>query len=83
MSHEAVNTEETKPAEPAFSVVKGSPTDDEVAALVAVLSAAAADAAQTPESTRPPELWGAPVSMHRGDSPFSPYSFVHLSVPRA
>ncbi|MGA9871507.1 MAG: acyl-CoA carboxylase subunit epsilon [Rhodococcus sp. (in: high G+C Gram-positive bacteria)] len=59
----------------AIRVVKGNPTDEDIAALVTVLSAAAASASSTVEDSRPPELWGTPASMHRTHAPFSPYSF--------
>nr|WP_040774848.1 acyl-CoA carboxylase subunit epsilon [Nocardia pneumoniae] len=65
-------------AEPFFRVVKGSPTDEELAALVCVLSALASDAAPAGPSG-PPDLWGRPTLMHRGSSPFSPYAFPQLS----
>lgn len=64
--------------EPFFRVVKGSPTDEELAALVCVLSAVANSAAPA-GPTGPPDLWGHPTLMHRGASPFSPYSFPQLS----
>ncbi|QCQ92036.1 acyl-CoA carboxylase subunit epsilon [Rhodococcus sp. SGAir0479] len=61
---------------PVITIVKGNPTDEDIAALVAVLSAAAAAASSEPEGDgRPPETWGAPTRMHRGHAPFSPYSF--------
>nr|WP_280250609.1 acyl-CoA carboxylase subunit epsilon [Nocardia abscessus] len=65
-------------AEPFFRVVKGSPTDEELAALVCVLSAAANGTAPTGPGG-PPDMWGRPTLMHRGSSPFSPYAFPQLS----
>ncbi|MEU4342517.1 acyl-CoA carboxylase subunit epsilon [Nocardia sp. NPDC023852] len=65
-------------AEPFFRIVKGAPTDEELAALVCVLSAAANGAAPAGRSG-PPDLWGRPTLMHRGSSPFSPYAFPQLS----
>ncbi|GAB2627924.1 acyl-CoA carboxylase epsilon subunit [Prescottella soli] len=62
------------PQAPVIQVVKGNPTDQDIAALVAVLSAAAAAGAPAGDSL-PPETWGAPTRMHRGYAPFSPYSF--------
>lgn len=59
----------------AIRVVKGNPSDEEIAALVAVLTAAAAGASGPAGDSRPPELWGTPASMHRTYAPFSPYSF--------
>ncbi|WP_029897831.1 acyl-CoA carboxylase subunit epsilon [Nocardia brasiliensis] len=63
--------------EPFFRVLKGNPSDEEIAALVCVLSAAAEDAAVGPSG--PTDMWGRPTFMHRGTSPFSPYAFPQLS----
>ncbi len=52
-----------KPAEPFLTVVKGSPTDEEIAALVAVLSTAGG--AGGTGTTGPIDDWGRPVDMHR------------------
>lgn len=63
-------------AEPAVAlrIVKGNPSDEEVAALVSVLAAAAASV--TPEGDGTPrETWGDPTRMHRQWAPFSPYSY--------
>ncbi|MBF6125415.1 acyl-CoA carboxylase subunit epsilon [Nocardia brasiliensis] len=64
--------------EPFFRVLKGNPSDEEIAALVCVLSAAAEDAAAV-GSSGPTDMWGRPTFMHRGTSPFSPYAFPQLS----
>ncbi|WP_306360647.1 acyl-CoA carboxylase subunit epsilon [Nocardia sp. CC227C] len=66
-------------AGPVVQVLKGNPTDDELAALVAVLTAAAANAAAAPVATGPTDMWGRPTLLHRGTSPFSPYAFPALS----
>ncbi|WP_084727966.1 acyl-CoA carboxylase subunit epsilon [Rhodococcoides yunnanense] len=58
----------------AIRVVKGNPSDEEIAALVTVLAAASASSS-TPAEKRPTELWGTPASMHRTHPPFSPYSY--------
>ncbi|MBY4012036.1 acyl-CoA carboxylase subunit epsilon [Rhodococcus fascians] len=58
----------------AIRVVKGNPDDEDVAALVAVLTAAQNDSASSADS-RPRELWGAPSSMHRGFAAQSAYSY--------
>ncbi|WP_378737565.1 acyl-CoA carboxylase subunit epsilon [Nocardia brasiliensis] len=63
--------------EPLFRVVKGNPSDEELAALVCVLSAAANSGTAGP--TGPADMWGRPTFMHRGTSPFSPYAFPQLS----
>ncbi|WP_433195116.1 acyl-CoA carboxylase subunit epsilon [Nocardia sp. CA-107356] len=64
--------------QPFIRVIKGSPSDDEVAALVCVLSAAAQGATGS-GPTGPADSWGHPTLMHRGTSPFSPYAFPQLS----
>jgi hypothetical protein len=58
---------------PVIKVLKGNPSDVEIAALVAVLAAAGSGAA--PVDTTPPDHWGEPVKMHRGRTAFSPYAF--------
>jgi len=63
---------------PFLIIEKGAPTDEEIAALVCVLSAAASSAAPAgPQG--PSDFWGRPTMMHRGTSPFSPYAFPQLS----
>ena len=58
----------------ALRIVKGNPSDEEIAALVSVLAAAAGSA--SPEGDgKPPETWGDPTRMHRQWAPFSPYSY--------
>ncbi|MFC7447590.1 acyl-CoA carboxylase subunit epsilon [Rhodococcus daqingensis] len=59
---------------PVIKVVKGSPNDIELAALVTVF-AAASGAEEAPADTRPAERWGDPTSMHRGAAPLSPYAY--------
>ncbi|MGW5077133.1 acyl-CoA carboxylase subunit epsilon [Rhodococcus sp. NPDC004095] len=58
---------------PVIKVLKGNPTDVEIAALVAVL--AAAGSGEAPVGTTPPDNWGRPTRMHRVRAPFSPYAF--------
>lgn len=58
----------------AIRIVKGNPSDEDIAALVTVLTAAAS-AATPAGDKRPPELWGTPTTMHRVRAPYSPYSF--------
>jgi hypothetical protein len=50
--------------EPVIKVVKGKPTDDELAALVTVL-AGASGGGQADAATQPRELWGHPVDRLR------------------
>ncbi|MGW6425287.1 acyl-CoA carboxylase epsilon subunit [Nocardia sp. NPDC055053] len=64
--------------EPMFRIIKGSPTDADIAALVAVLSAAAASA-PAGGASGPSDNWGKATLLHRGTSPFSPYAYPLLS----
>ncbi|MFI6171906.1 acyl-CoA carboxylase subunit epsilon [Nocardia sp. NPDC051052] len=73
----AVAESAAQAAAPFFTVVKGNPSDEEIAALVCVLSAAAASASAG--SSGPADMWGRPSFMHRGTSPFSPYAFPQQS----
>ncbi|MEC3913082.1 acyl-CoA carboxylase epsilon subunit [Nocardia sp. CDC160] len=72
---------EAEPAStgPIVQVLKGNPTDLELAALVAVFAAASASAAAAPVDNGPADHWGRPTLQHRGTSPFSPYAFPALS----
>ena len=54
---------ETKPVEPLFRVLKGNPTDDELAALVAVLSTAGGGGGEAETGDR--NLWGHSVDKLR------------------
>ncbi|MEV6273680.1 acyl-CoA carboxylase subunit epsilon [Nocardia sp. NPDC051832] len=65
-------------AQSLFRVVKGSPTDAELAALVCVLTAAAGGGSAA-AGTGPQDMWGRPTLLHRGTSPFSPYAYPQLS----
>lgn len=73
----AVDTAEGTASEgtqlPVIKVLKGNPTDLEIAALVAVL--AAAGSGEAPADTTPPDRWGEPTKMHRRRVAFSPYAF--------
>lgn len=70
---------ETAGGRPPFLVIeKGAPSDAEIAALVCVF-AAAADASVAPADNGPLDMWGRPTLLHRGSSPFSPYSYPQLS----
>ncbi|MFE5289188.1 acyl-CoA carboxylase subunit epsilon [Nocardia sp. NPDC056611] len=63
---------------PVIQVLKGNPTDLELAALVSVFAAASATA-PAPADRGPADMWGRPTLLHRGSSPFSPYAFPALS----
>lgn len=74
----ATNPAAVATEQPFIRVIKGAPSDEEVAALVCVLSAAA-NSASGSRPTGPSDTWGRPTLMHRGTSPFSPYAFPQLS----
>lgn len=65
--------------EPFLRVERGYPTDEEIAALVAVFAgAAAAAAAQAPPpDPRPREMWGNVVDNLRHNPPLPPGAFVN------
>lgn len=67
--------------QPFLVIEKGAPSDADIAALVCVFTAAAAAAAAAaaPADNGPQDLWGRPTMLHRGSSPFSPYSYPQLS----
>ncbi|QLY34177.1 acyl-CoA carboxylase subunit epsilon [Nocardia huaxiensis] len=75
----AVAAAETPSAGPAIQILKGNPTDVELAALVAVFAAASASASAAPADNGPADMWGRPTLSHRGTAPFSPYAFPALS----
>lgn len=52
-----------KPAKPFLSVVRGEPTDEDVAVLTAVFAAAASST--TPPVREPENKWGRPVDRLR------------------
>ena len=64
----------TQPHEPHIRVLKGNPTDEEVVALIAVLSSAGGDSGEVgqPEVTR----WGLPVDKLR----YSIFSWQKLTL---
>ncbi|MGV9413320.1 acyl-CoA carboxylase epsilon subunit [Nocardia sp. NPDC003693] len=82
LAEEAVETAvadaEQSSTGPIVQVLKGNPTDIELAALVAVVAAAAGAPAGSAASG-PLDMWGRPTLLHRGSSPFSPYAFPTLS----
>lgn len=79
---EAVETAvaETEPSNigPVIQVLKGNPSDVELAALVAVFAAASSVPGGSADNG-PADMWGRPTLLHRGSSPFSPYAFPALS----
>ncbi len=63
---------------PVVRVLKGSPTDAELAALVTVFAAAAGSGVAAQDQS-PVDNWGRPTMMHRGASPNSPYAYPYVS----
>ncbi|WP_196054511.1 acyl-CoA carboxylase subunit epsilon [Nocardia aurantiaca] len=75
----AVTEAEPGSTGPVIRVLKGNPTDVELAALLCVFAAASASASAAPADPGPADMWGVPTLLHRGSSPFSPYAFPALS----
>ncbi|MEH6797469.1 MAG: acyl-CoA carboxylase epsilon subunit [Rhodococcus sp. (in: high G+C Gram-positive bacteria)] len=73
-NHDAASADAASGTPVAVSVVKGNPSDEELAALVAVLTAAQ-NGSQSTVDSRPRELWGSPESLHRGFVARSAYSY--------
>ena len=67
----------TLAAEPTIRVVSGAPTDEELAAVVAVLTARAAAAASV-EPPREVAYWGRPAHVRHG----RPRSWAESTLPR-
>jgi acyl-CoA carboxylase epsilon subunit len=67
-------------APPLLRVVKGDPTPEELAALVAVVSARRAGAAEPPPRRRP--LWGHPSAAMRRPHRAGPGAWRTSSLPR-
>ncbi|MDZ7932375.1 acyl-CoA carboxylase subunit epsilon [Rhodococcus sp. NPDC076796] len=74
MSAETNPEEVVSPTPAAVRVVKGNPSDEELAALVTVLTAAQSGSESTGDS-RPRELWGSPELLHRRFAAQSAYSY--------
>ncbi|WP_415974265.1 acyl-CoA carboxylase subunit epsilon [Rhodococcus sp. 077-4] len=75
VSDEAAGTNDAvSEVAPAIRVVKGNPSDEELAALVSVLTAAQNGSSSTSDP-RPRELWGSPELLHRRFAPQSAYSY--------
>ncbi|MEU3476485.1 acyl-CoA carboxylase epsilon subunit [Rhodococcus sp. NPDC006774] len=73
-NHDEANDEAVSATPAAVRVVKGNPSDEELAALVAVLTAAQGGSESAGDS-RPRELWGSPELLHRRFTPQSAYSY--------
>ena len=72
--------EDAAPQRPFLRVVKGNPSDEEVAALVAVLQAAATGTAPAP--ARPAREWSAPHRRLRTTLPSGPGGWRASALPR-
>ena len=60
-----MSAEESEPAVSEIKIVKGNPTDEEVAALVTVLAGASGGGGQVDEGPYIRDLWGNPVDKLR------------------
>lgn len=58
-----------------ITIVSGSPTDDEIAALVAVIVAARSASSRAVPDSCPRDLWGLPANQLRSGMPFTPFAF--------
>jgi hypothetical protein len=76
---DVVSTGSTDEGRPFLRVVKGDPTPEELAALVAVLASLGGPAAATPRRT--PE-WNAPRRLHRVPVPHGPGGWRASGLPR-
>ena len=66
----------TAQAAPVFRIVKGNPSDEDVASIVAVLAAATGSGESPPSGPR--DLWGTPTDRLRPAEPLAPLNFVNL-----
>jgi hypothetical protein len=73
-------TDQKAGSAPFLRIVKGDPTPEELAALVAVL-AATSSAAWSPPS-RPTPAWNAPRRLHRVVHPHGPTGWRASGLPR-
>ncbi|KAA0927981.1 MULTISPECIES: acyl-CoA carboxylase epsilon subunit [unclassified Rhodococcus (in: high G+C Gram-positive bacteria)] len=74
-NHDAANDEANHAAASVSWSFRGSPTDAEIAAVVAVLTAAQPSVAE--ELPAPIDLWGRPEDMHRYGLNSAPALFVN------
>ncbi|PXW29987.1 UNVERIFIED_CONTAM: acyl-CoA carboxylase epsilon subunit-like protein [Williamsia faeni] len=71
-----VGDETAAPAAPFLTVIKGNPSDAEVAALVGVIAAASGSGA--PADPGPRELWGSHADRLRPAGGMAPSAFPNL-----
>ncbi len=74
---ETTPTDDNAGAAPFLRIVRGNPTDEEVAALVTVVAAAASSAGGGPAETGPRDDWGRPEDRLR-PAWGAPTSFTNL-----
>jgi hypothetical protein len=67
-----------QPARPLLTVVRGEPSPEQLAALIAVVSARSGGAEQAPA---PRSLWGAPAAAHRRPLPSGPGAWRASALP--
>ncbi|MGU3431577.1 acyl-CoA carboxylase subunit epsilon [Actinomycetes bacterium M1A6_2h] len=58
-----------------ITIVSGSPTDDEIAALIAVIVAARSASDRSVPDSGPRDLWGRPADQLRSGTTFAPFAF--------
>jgi hypothetical protein len=75
-----VSADEQEPARPMLRVVKGDPSDEELAALVAVVSAVGA--AQVTAEPKPRPQWSIPGRSHRTPLVSGPGAWRASTLPR-
>lgn len=73
----AIEADATGPGKPFLTVVKGNPSDAELAALIGVF--ASADGSDAPADTGPRNLWGTPADRLRSANGLSPNVFPNLA----
>jgi hypothetical protein len=69
------------PMAPFLRVVRGDPTPEEIAALVAVLTARARAASASPPAPRPRSAWSDPSRRLRGTLPHGPGAWRASALP--
>lgn len=72
----ASEADATTQSAPVFRIVKGNPSDEDVASIVAVLAAATGSGESPPSGPR--DLWGTPTDRLRPAEPLAPLNFVNL-----
>ncbi len=73
---DAVIDDTTIPAKPTLRILKGNPSDEDVATIVALLAGATVSADSTARGPR--DLWGTPTDRLRPAQPLSPLTFINV-----